>query len=359
MTGANRGRAPHVSDYDSGTPPSDCHQSWNPPRNVNCEILHTLYLRSNGDVPCNDDAGERVLLGRVDLRNPRWSASSLLENHRYRRIREALQRGVMPWPDACAQCAFFRPNETPADHLARKRIHKLQVEPSVGCRLSCPGCAGRLHARLRPTAPHMDIAVFERVLRGLHEEGYSLREIEYCGQGEPLLHPEFPEFVRLGRKYFPTTLQRLITSGNFDYRVATAGEWLDEIIVSCDGLDQHSYEQYRIGGRAARALQFMRDAPREVAGRQQSMIWKYILFEHNDSDDEIWRAQLLAQELAVHAMLFVFTHSKEKSRRYTLANASEFPIAFPNVYTNATPIHYRHVSPQEFAARPAMQTGSG
>jgi hypothetical protein len=309
---------------------------------VNCEILHTLYVRSNGDVPCNDDAGEQVLLGRIDLRNERWKVGSLLTNHNYRRIREGWGHRELPWPKACAHCAFFRPNEATADHLVHKRIRKLQIEPSVGCRLSCPGCLGRLQARVRASSPHMDLQLFERVLRSLRDEGYAVREIEYCGQGEPLLHPEFPQFVRLARSYFPGTLQRLITSGNFDYREATDGEWIDEIIVSCDGLHQASYAQYRIGGRADRAIQFMRDAPRTIAGRQQSMIWKYILFEYNDSDDEIRSAQCLAQELAVHAMLFVFTHSKGKSRRYTLHNVPDFPIAFPNIHTNGTPIHYRH-----------------
>jgi organic radical activating enzyme len=309
---------------------------------MNCEILHTLYVRSNGDVPCNDDAGEQVLLGRIDLRNERWRVGTLLTNYSYRRIREAWQEGVMPWPNACVQCAFFRPKEEYRDPLAQKQIRKLQIEPSVGCRLRCPGCLGRLQARIRSSPLHMDLRLFERVLRSLREEGYSVGEVEYCGQGEPLLHPEFPEFVRRARSYYPNAVQRLITSGNFEYQAATQGEWIDEIMVSCDGLDQASYEQYRIGGHADRAIQFMRDAPRTVHGRQQSMIWKYILFEYNDSDDEIRRAQQLAQELAVHAMLFVFTHSKEKSHRYTPRNVAEFPIAFPNVFTNATPIHYRY-----------------
>ncbi|MES2694410.1 MAG: radical SAM domain-containing protein, partial [Verrucomicrobiota bacterium] len=100
---------------------------------MNCEILHTLYVRSNGDVPCNDDAGESVFLGRIPAQNPQWAVDSLLSNHRYRHIRAALAGGTMPWPEVCPNCAFFRPNEPFADHLAQKRIRKIQIEPSLSC----------------------------------------------------------------------------------------------------------------------------------------------------------------------------------------------------------------------------------
>lgn len=309
---------------------------------MNCEILHTLYVRSNGDVPCNDDAGENVLLGRIASQNARWTPQSLFSNHRYRHIREQLASGNMPWPTVCRGCAFFRPNEAFADPLAQKLIRKIQIEASLACRLRCPGCSNRFQVQIRPQPFHMDLALFERLLGTLRSEDYAVDEIEYCGQGEPLQHPRFPEFVRLARAHFPATRQRLITSGNFAFATATAGERLDEIMVSCDGAGQESYEQYRIGGRFERPIQFMRDALRAEPGRPGALVWKYILFEWNDSPEEIRRAQELAAELGVHAILFVFTHSKGKSRRFTPENVAEFPVHFPNVVTNATPIHYQH-----------------
>ena len=308
---------------------------------MNCEILHTLYVRSNGDVPCNDDAGEGVHLGRIAPHHEKWTAQSFFSNHRYRHIREAFRRGTMPWPNACPTCAFFRPNETFADQLEQKRLRKIQIEPSLACRLRCPGCSNHLQVQIRPQPFQMDPALFDRLLQRLQQEEFSVDEIEYCGQGEPLLHPRFSEFTRLARSHFPTTRQRLITSGNFDYVTATAQERLDEIMVSCDGVDQKSYVQYRIGGRVDRPIQFMRDAVRLAGPELQLVIWKYILFEWNDHPDEIFRAQVLAQELGVAAILFVYTHSKGKSQRFTLENRADFPIHFPNVVTNATPIHYR------------------
>lgn len=306
---------------------------------MNCEILETLYLRSNGDVPCNDDAGENVLLGIFRSQKTSCSATSLFNNHRYRHIRDALRRGEPPWPRFCRECAFFRPDQPFSDSLAEKRIRKIQVEPSLTCQLRCPGCSNRYQVRVRPPPLQMDVTLFTRILEGIRAEGYAVGEIEYCGQGEPLLHPHFPEFVRIARAHFPGTPQRLITHGNFDFAATAGREPLDEIIVSCDGLFPESYSRYRIGGDIASALEFIRAARSQQA--RLILIWKYILFEWNDSRDELLAAQRTADSIGVDYLLFVFTHSAGKSLRYSMENATELPIESPRVVIGATPRHYR------------------
>jgi hypothetical protein len=103
-----------------------------------------------------------------------------------------------------------------------------------------------------------------------------------------------------------------------------------------------------VGGDVRLPLRFLRDAPHEAGGKRQTIIWKYILFEFNDSDREIRAAQEAADEVGVDLLLFVFTHSQYKSRRYGLANGAEFPVYYPNVVTNPTPMYQR----QSRQARP-------
>ena len=314
---------------------------------MNCEILETLYIRSNGDVMCNDDAGDNLRLGSIHPPNPLWASTAVLFNERYQHIRAALRRGQMPWPDVCRRCAFLRPHEPFSDPLDQRRIRKIQVEPSLPCRLRCPGCSSHdqvLQRRPRPLL--LEPAAFERILRDLRDEGFSVEVIEYCGQGEPLLHPRFAELVHLARRYFPGTGQRLITSGNFDFHQATGGAPLDEIIVSCDGVWPENYARYRVGGAVARVIQFMREARAFAGPPAPAVEWKYILFEWNDSPGELFAAQELAREIGVHALLFVYTHSVGKSQRYTLQNVEDLPIHVPNVVTNATPIHHRFSPPR-------------
>jgi hypothetical protein len=50
------------------------------------------------------------------------------------------------------------------------------------------------------------------------------------------------------------------------------------------------------------------------------------LFEHNDSDEEIERAQAIAEDLGVDSLLFVITNSKWRSRRFTVDNSARLPI---------------------------------
>jgi len=181
----------------------------------------------------------------------------------------------------------------------------------------------------------MPLSVYERTLRSLRAERFKLKTIEYCGQGEPLNHPAFHGFVALGRRYFPRARQRLITNGNFDYRAATRGVELDEIYVSCDGVRQQSYERYRRNGSIDKALKFMCDAA--VGGKRQAVVWKYILFEFNDSAEELREAQRTAERLGVDMLLFTVTASKHRSQKYTQDTLDMLPIVSPTVHVEHCP----------------------
>lgn len=303
---------------------------------MHCEILETLYLRANGDVPCNDDAGESVILGQVG--GDGWSVAEIVTNPSFEHIRRELRAGRAPWEE-CQRCAWLRPHQPFRDRLAERHIVKLQIEPSLACNLRCPGCSNQIQIRQRPRPFRMDHGSFVHFLESLQAGGFGLGEIEYCGQGEPILNPELWRFIEAGRRLFPTTAQRLITNGNGNYRSVMRDQLVDEVFVSCDGLHQDSYEKYRIRGQVDRALQFMIDARAASPDRRQTVNWKYILFEFNDSDEEIAAAQHKAHEIGVDALLFVATHSLHKSLRWTDQNLASLPRLYPFVRTSATPVH--------------------
>lgn len=270
------------------------------------------------------------------------SIANVLESPIYEHLRASLTTGQAPWRDICHSCAAFRPHEPLADGLSHRKILTLQVEPSLGCSLACPCCSQGVQIRDRPKPYRMPVDLFESLLKSLHRENFLVREIEYCGQGEPLTHPQFREFAKSAHNYHPRSLQRLITSGNFDYEKTLSGTALDRIYVSCDGLHQTSYEKYRVNGDVQRVLKFMKDIPKEIDGRRQLVVWKYILFEFNDSEQELKDAQKKAIELGVDQLQFVFTHSKFKSTRYTAANSGDLPIISANVFTDVTPVQLQN-----------------
>ncbi|MCC7201167.1 MAG: radical SAM protein [Nitrospirae bacterium] len=301
---------------------------------MNCEILNTLYVKSNGDIPCNCDFGEQILLGKVAPDEPSWNILNVLTNEKYAHIRKTLASGTMPWGDICGKCAFIRGNESLTDYLAQKKIRKIQIEPSLACNLRCPCCSNQTHRKTRPKQHLMTLEVFKVLMSSLTQNSYLTESIEYCGQGDPLMHPKFVEFVKIARLYYPSAIQRLITNGNFDYCKTMNNELIEQLYVSCDGVFQGSYEKYRIGGSVDKAIKFMKDAKK--SGNVRKLIWKYILFEFNDSNEELIAAQHLANSIGVDLLMFVFTHSQFKSIKYKPETISELPIIYPIVTTNHT-----------------------
>ncbi|HMS16365.1 MAG TPA: hypothetical protein PKA37_05945, partial [Planctomycetota bacterium] len=80
---------------------------------------------------------------------------------------------------------------------------------------------------------------------------------------------------------------------------------IDVIIFSVDGVDQESYGKYRVGGDFNQVLENMRAmaAMREDLGVSwPKMVWRYILFPWNDSDEQMQRARDLSRAAGVDAL---------------------------------------------------------
>ena len=306
---------------------------------MNCAILSTLYVRANGEIPCYDDAGAQITLSHV-CADRQFLAEMELDNHNYQHIRQALKAGRPPWTDVCGRCAMLRPAEPFSDLLATKRIRTLQVEPTLACALDCPGCSRLMDLRQRRRPHKLTPPDFDTLLTGLQRASYAIELIEYCGNGEPLNNPQFADFVKTARRCYPHTRQRVVTNGNFCYDQKLASVHIDEFMISCDGARQSSYEQYRRGGYIERVFAFMRAIPAEIAGYRQKKIWKYILFEFNDTDEELLLAQSLMPDLGVDELVFVRTHSQCRSARFD-AGGDRLPIVAERVFFDTTPIQQR------------------
>lgn len=297
-----------------------------------CDILQSVYVRSNGEVPCHDDRGEKIQLGHLKGEVD-WDIHYILTNNRYKHIFESLEKGNLPWPGICEKCACLRMESIYTDHIKKyRKIEFLQIEPSLYCGLSCPGCTRSTQINQREKPFLMGIHQYEKLLTNLESNCYIINNIEYCGQGEPLTHPNIEQFISIANKIFPGIHQKIITNGNFNYRSKFKREHAKEIVVSCDGYHQKSYEKYRINGNIQKVFTFMRDAKRQLPS-SHLVVWKYILFSHNDSKDELLKAQNTAKELNIDCLLFVLTHYPQKmvSKIYSYNNLFELPIIEKNV----------------------------
>ena len=93
-------------------------------------------------------------------------------------------------------------------------IPYFETHITEACNLKCRGCS---HFSVFAKPKHKDIAEFEREFK-------RLSEIEEIGiirlmGGEPLLNPNFMEYCRIARRYFPNTSISLVTNGILGHKL--------------------------------------------------------------------------------------------------------------------------------------------
>lgn len=305
---------------------------------MNCEILRTLYIKANGEILCNDDQGEQIILGRPSYEKKSIGIHEILTNNHYENIRLSFQSGRVPWPGICEKCAFYRPNEPfSGDLLSIRIIQKIQIESSLSCSLQCPSCSNQQQKKERLGPIHYPLEWLEHVLSELKGCHYKIELIEFCGQGEPLNHPHFLKIPAIIRNIFPGTPIRIITNGNHDYQKKIGDSFIEETIVSIDGAYQESYGKYRVNGNFTKALSFLKESVASQIPRGGRVIWKYILLETNDTDSEILLAQKMASEIGVSRLWLVHGHGSMKSVRFTYDKALNIPVLYPNVKIESHP----------------------
>ncbi len=324
---------------------------------MDCQGQRTLFLKANGSFVCEDDVGEQVTLGKIGPDNL-IDMGALAEGLHFRRMKQMMDADTIPWPLVCERCAFFRPGDVRSPGIADRFVQKIQVETTLACKLRCPGCSGVWQIKNLPGPAVLSLEMYEAMLRACRDAELKVEWIEYCGQGEPLSHRRFPQFMELTAEILPRTKQRVITNGNFAFDERFPDLLAEELIVSCDGLRQSSYEKYRINGDVLQTLEFIRRASERVKGiPSKTVVWKYILFSHNDTDEEILEAQARAEEFGIDRLLFVMTHTSNKSSRFSPGSGNRIPLKSKIARFNATPVLYRtdfhHVS----EGRPDMNDG--
>jgi molybdenum cofactor biosynthesis enzyme MoaA len=283
-----------------------------------CLMCDSLYVKANGELPCWDDVGEDLILGSIDERELLSEEDrTLFHSPALVEIRRAFLEGRDPHPGVCSRCAVRGHGVAASLHPGILRV--LHVEPCYLCQLACPQCiAPRLRLQLKGPPYYMSPSFYEALLLRLRKEGVRhVQMVHFEGRGDPLLNQHLDEMIRATKAAYPGACVMATSHGNYPFRPWMLDSGLDLLRLSVDGAFDDSYVRYRVGGRLQAPLDLMRairDRRREIASRLR-VEWKYILFEWNDSDEEIREAARLAEELEVD-LRFCLTHSPGRSVRF-------------------------------------------
>jgi hypothetical protein len=281
-----------------------------------------MVLLSDGRLVCGcaDPYGRRVL---GDARTT--TVSGVWTGETASRLRRDLNAGGSKF---CGDCALKLPlpkdQEPPQRDLAVPALpSRLYIETTAACNISCEQacCAPETGITRTRQAGMLDFEVFKRVV---DEAGPSLVRIDFFNYGEAFLHKRAVQMCEYIKQRFPHIYLYTSTNGlafNEEQVRRLVRSGIDEVTFSIDGATPESYVKYRRRGdfdKAIRNLRFAADEKR-AAGRDLPFInWRYILFTHNDSDEEMQLARTIAADIGVDRLCWELTDHPEElfSRRF-------------------------------------------
>lgn len=277
-----------------------------------CTQIFQLFIKADGKLSCSCMRYWDILADAREVDAGKFYNGPMMQY-----IRESFAEGYEPF-SFCRGCAC-RLSSYDGSDLKYDWID-LHIEPSNNCNLFCEACLCTFErfSTNMPKRVSLDYNLYEKFLREIHAAGLSVRNLALVGFGEPLFNDRTPDMARLGRELFPKAHIYIDTNANFGKRRAAelADCGLSEIRLGIDGVDQASYGAYRRNGEFERAIQFTRDLVGAIRAAQSStrVVWKYILFDHNDSDEQLRKAVRMATEIGI-PIVFDATVGKIASKR--------------------------------------------
>lgn len=180
--------------------------------------------------------------------------------------------------------------------------YTLSFEPTTTCNLSCPECPSGLKSFTRPTGMS-PLVVYTNVLEDVK---HHLIFLYLYFQGEPFLHKDFIEMIRLAkdRRLFTITS----TNGHFLTKskcIEIVESGLDRLIISMDGSTQETYEAYRKDGNLKKVIQGIEQlvaTKRERKAQHPYIVLQMLVVAPNEHQTEEVRA--IGTSLGVDEVVF-------------------------------------------------------
>ncbi|NOZ46887.1 MAG: radical SAM protein [Chlorobi bacterium] len=176
----------------------------------------------------------------------------------------------------------------------------IAIEPTTNCNLQCPECPSGLKQFTRKTG-NINIDLYRSVIENAY---INLIYLLLYFQGEPFLHPDFFDLIKIAKKkniYTATSTNAHFLTKKNSRKIIESG--LDRIIISIDGATQASYEKYRIGGNLEKVLEGTKnliEIRKEMKAKKPYVIFQIIVFRSNEN--EIEKIKNIAKQLGVDSI---------------------------------------------------------
>jgi hypothetical protein len=270
---------------------------------------------------CADPYGKRVLGDtRVDGVSAIWTGATAMS------LRQDLNGGGSKFCGDCPLKLPLKKDDQPPQRVLDVGAlpSRLYIECTAACNISCAQacCAPETGITRTRQAGMLDFEVFRKVI---DEAGPSLVRVDFFNYGETFLHKRAIEMCEYIKARFPHIYLYTSTNGlafkDHEQVRRLVHSGIDELTFSIDGATPASYATYRQRGDFDKAIGNLRAAAaaKREAGRDVPFInWRYILFTHNDSAEEMDLARRMADEIGVDRLTWELTDHPEDmfSRRF-------------------------------------------
>jgi MoaA/NifB/PqqE/SkfB family radical SAM enzyme len=222
------------------------------------------------------------------------------------KFRDDLAKGKIPIP-TCARCGDLqrlKKSETPPK--PRLPYRGVLLENTVICNVDCIGCAreGAANIRTKKTMPLEELSQMADLTARL-----GMQRIFYLNLGEPFLSPGITRELPILREKNPNAYIRVSTNGvllNSDAKREAALN-LSDIQFSVHGTSDEMCGKYMMKGSFEKAFDAMKQmaAYRDARSLKMPVLeWKYLLFNWNDSPENIQKAISMAKDIGVDIISF-------------------------------------------------------
>ena len=182
----------------------------------------------------------------------------------------------------------------------RSLPYRLAIDVTNVCNLHCPFCPTGVGLKGRDKC----FMGLERYKRIIDEIGDYVYVLDLFNWGEPLLHKSVYEMVKYASDRKICT--RISTNFSVPFSDEAAQQMVESglsyLTVSCDGIDQQSYEMYRRGGSFDLVLENVErlvKTKEKLRASNPYIFWQYLVFKHNE--DLVEEARLAAGQAGVDA----------------------------------------------------------
>lgn len=297
-----------------------------------CRMIQGAYLRANGEMACYCGPGEEISLAQIPFDGGDFDF--ILDGYRnkaHRNVGERMREGILPYPHVCMKCIYLEPLKSLASEDDRQ-IEWMHVEATSQCNLNCSFCIPQKdRAKFRKPPHFIPQEAFGKIVNDIANHEMRVKWMYFSGRGESGLHPHLWEMVALAKSRLGTDFL-VNTNGNIPYNDLIVDSGLDKIKIAVDGATDSVYRMYRKGGRLDRVVDLtQRIAKRKAVfgARSPKIIWQFILFSFNDTDEQVEGIQRLAMDCGVDELLIKSTFTSGFSTR----PLDRLPRIHPSVVT--------------------------